>query len=206
MVASEKWWLKQLFIAVTFETLNLHVRESTLEKIVPTGLIWNTVLNPGVVFDQRKMAKVSFSCFILPDPLSSIMGRCTLFLFLIFINDLPDNIRSSVGLFEDDCILYRNICSIQDCFILQEDLTSLGQWEADWQMKFNVAKCHSMRVTRHQHHKQILFDYSIHNQTLEKVQSAKYLGITISDNMDWSQHISEISSKATKMQEFGFCT
>ena len=64
-------------------------------------------------------------------------------------------------------------------------------------MKFNVAKCHSMRVTRHQHHKQILFDYSLLNQTLENVQSAKYLGITISDNMDWGQHISEISSKAT---------
>ena len=105
-------------------------------------------------------------------------------------------------LFEDDCVLYRNIHSIQDCFILQEDLTSLGQWEADWQMKFNVAKCHSMRVTRHQHHKQILFDYSLHNQTLENVQSAKYLGITISDNMDWGQHISEISSKATKTLGF----
>ena len=100
--------------------------------------------------------------------------------------------------FADDCVLYRNIHSIQDCFILQEDLTSLGQWEADWQMKFNVAKCHSMRVTRHQHHKQILFDYSLHNQTLGNVQSAKYLGITISDNMDWGQHISEIPSKATK--------
>ena len=78
---------------------------------------------------------------------------------------------------------------------LQEDLTSLGQWEADWQMKFNVVKCHSMRVTRHQHHKYILFDYSLHNQTLEHVQSAKSLGITISDNMDWGQHILEISSK-----------
>ena len=68
---------------------------------------------------------------------------------------------------------------------MQEDLTSLGQWEVDWQMKFAVAECHYMRVTRHQHHKQILFDYSLHNQTLENVQSAKYLGITISDNMDW---------------------
>ena len=64
---------------------------------------------------------------------------------------------------------------------MQEDLTSLGQWEADWQMKFNVAKCHSMRVTRHQHHKQFFFDYSLHNQTLENVQSAKYLGITITE-------------------------
>ena len=39
MVASEKWWLQQRFITATFETLNLHVRESILEKIVPQGLI-----------------------------------------------------------------------------------------------------------------------------------------------------------------------
>ena len=69
-------------------------------------------------------------------------------------------------------------------------------------MKFNVAKCHSMRATRHQHHKHILFDYSLHNQTLENVQSAKYLGITISDNMDGGQYISEFSSKATKALGF----
>ena len=35
----------------------------------------------------------------------------------------------------------------KDCLILQEDLDSLGLWEADWQMKFNVAKCHSMSIT-----------------------------------------------------------
>ena len=92
----------------------------------------------------------------------------------IFINDLPDDIRSSVHLFVDDYVLYRNIHSLQNCLTLQEDLASLGQWESDLQMKFNVAKCHSMRVTGHQHHKQILFDYSLRNQTLENVQSAKY--------------------------------
>ena len=69
-------------------------------------------------------------------------------------------------------------------------------------MKFNIAKCHSMRVTWHQHHKQILFDYSLHNQTLENVQTEKYLGITITDNVDWGQHVSEISSKATKTLGF----
>ena len=52
-------------------------------------------------------------------------------LFLIFINDLLDNIKSSVCLFADDCVLYRNIHSLQDCLILQEDLDSLGLWEAD---------------------------------------------------------------------------
>ena len=38
-------------------------------------------------------------------------------LFLIFINDLPDNIRSSVRLFADDCVLFRNIKSPLDCQI-----------------------------------------------------------------------------------------
>ena len=86
--------------------------------------------------------------------------------------------------------------------ILQEYLTSLGQREGDWQIKYNVAKCHSIRVTRHQHHKQILFDYSLHNQNLENVKSAKYLGITITDNMYLGQHVSEISSKASKTLGF----
>ena len=43
-------------------------------------------------------------------------------------------------------------------------LTSLGQWEADWQMKFDVAKCHSMRVTQHQNHKQINSWLSVRSQ------------------------------------------
>ena len=132
-------------------------------------------------------------------PQGSVLGPV---LFLIFINDLPENIRSSVRLFADDCVLYRNIESPTDCQILQDDLNRLAQWEADWQMKFNVAKCHSMRVTRHPPDKHIQFEYTLHQQRLEQVQSAKYLGITISDDLDWAQHISEISSKATKTLGF----
>ena len=52
--------------------------------------------------------------------------------------------------------------------------------------------------TRHPPDKHIQFDYTQHQQRLEQVQFAKYLGITISDDMDWGQHISEISAKATK--------
>ena len=64
-------------------------------------------------------------------PQASVLGPV---LFLIFINNLPDNMRSSVCLFADDCVLFRNIHSLQDCLILNEDVTSLGQWEADLQM------------------------------------------------------------------------
>ena len=50
--------------------------------------------------------------------------------------------------------------------------------------------------------KHIQFEYTLHQQRLEQVQSAKYLGITISDDLDWGQHIYEISSKATKTLGF----
>ena len=119
-------------------------------------------------------------------------------LFLVFINDLPDNIRSSVRLFADDCVLYMNIRSCADCEILQEDLNSLAGCATDWQMKLNVAKCQSMRVTRHLPDKQIIFNYTFQDQILEQVQSAKYLGITIIDNLDWGQHISEVIAKVTR--------
>ena len=127
-------------------------------------------------------------------PQGSVLGPV---LFLIFINDLPKNIRSSVRLFADDYVLYRNIESKMDCQILQDDLNIHAQWEADWQMKFNVAKCHSTRVTRYSLDKHIQFDYTLHQQRLEQVQSAKYLGLTITDDLEWGQHILEISAKAT---------
>ena len=132
-------------------------------------------------------------------PQASVLGPVV---FLIFINDLLENIRSAVRLFADDCVLYRNIESPSDCQFLQDDLNSLAQWDADWQIKCNVAKCHSIRVTRHPPDKHIQFDYTLHKQRLEQVQSAKYLGITISDDLDRGQHISEISSKATKTLDF----
>ena len=131
-----------------------------------------------VVFDGQASDPVPvLSCV----PQGSVLG---LVLFLIFINDLLDNIRSSVRLFADDCVLYRNIKTLTDCQILQDDLNSLGQWETDWQMKLNVAKCHSMRVTWHIPSNQIHFSYSLHQQTSEQDESAKYLGVTITDNLN----------------------
>ena len=96
-------------------------------------------------------------------PHESVLGPV---LFLVFIIDLPENIRSSVRLFADDCVLYRNIKSPIDCQILQDELNSLAQWETDWQIKFNVANCHSMRVTQHLSENQIQFEYSLHQHRL----------------------------------------
>ena len=149
------------------------IRRSTHQWIAS----WLSERFQKVVLDRQTSDPVP----VLSDvPQGSVLGPV---LFLIFKNDLPDNIRSSVRLLADDCVLYRNIKPPTDCQILQDDLNSLGQWETDWQMKFNVAKCHSMRVTRHHPSNQIHFNYSLHQQTLEQIESAKYLGITITDNL-----------------------
>ena len=69
-------------------------------------------------------------------------------------------------------------------------------------MKFNVSKCHSMRVTWLHPSKHIQLNYTLHQQSLEQVQSAKYLGLTVTGNLDWGQYISEITCKATKTLSF----
>ena len=69
-------------------------------------------------------------------------------------------------------------------------------------MKFNVAKCHSMRVTRHLPSNQIHFNYSLHQENWNRFSPPNTLEFTITDNLEWGRHVSEISSKATKTLGF----
>ena len=52
-------------------------------------------------------------------------------LFLIYISDLPNNINSTVWLFADDYVLYRDINKQSDPQELQEYLDELPCWEQD---------------------------------------------------------------------------
>jgi len=71
-------------------------------------------------------------------PQGTVLGPL---LFLLHINDLPNEVRSTVRLFADDCLLYRVINSQQDQTILQDDLTNLERLRSKWGMKFNAQKC-----------------------------------------------------------------
>ena len=130
-------------------------------------------------------------------PQGSVLGPT---LFLVYINDLPDNIRSKVCLFADDTILFKHIHSESDCEILQKDLDILKNWGEKWLMEFNVTKCHVMSITNKK--TPFKFDYHLHNQKLEKVKSSKYLGVEISSDMKWSNHIAQITSKANRTSAF----
>ena len=59
-------------------------------------------------------------------PQGSVLG---LILFLIYINDLPNEISSGVRLFADDAIVHQTISDPSDCQTLQEDLDELSNWE-----------------------------------------------------------------------------
>ena len=41
-------------------------------------------------------------------------------------------------------------------------------------------------------------DYKLHDQTLTRVKSAKYLGVTLTDDIKWDQHINNICGKANR--------
>ena len=71
-------------------------------------------------------------------PQGSVLGPV---LFLIFINDQPEDINSRTRLFADDCILYRQISSENDQQLLQEDLDRLAAWEKTRGMEFHPQKC-----------------------------------------------------------------
>ena len=43
-------------------------------------------------------------------------------LFLLYVNDLPDNLKSSIRLFADDALLYGVISNEEDGDQLQKDL------------------------------------------------------------------------------------
>ena len=85
---------------------------------------------------------------------------------------------------------YKQIKNNNDQIELQRDLNLLESWGAKWGMRFNPAKCNIMRVSR----KRSPFlhsytGYTLSGQVLGEVEDTKYLGVTLSDNLDWSKHI-----------------
>ena len=148
-----------------------------------------------VVLEGQQSNKLSVTSGV---PQGTVLGPI---LFLIYINDLPDYMKhSTLRLFADDSIIYRQIYSTSDSKLLQLDLEAAGKWEQDWLMSFHPDKCSILSVTRKR--SPITFSYNLHNHILQKVDSAKYLGLTLQSNLKWDKHITSITSKAN--QSLGF--
>ena len=132
-----------------------------------------------------------------PSPVSSGVPQDTVLgplLFLTYINDMPECVKSEIKLFTDDSLLYRRIQDNADCHQLQEDLDKPQESEHKWQMGFNADKCEVIRITNKK--RPICSDYSIHNQKLTIRTEAKYLGVTFSSDLSWSRYAVNVAKKA----------
>ena len=65
-------------------------------------------------------------------PQGSVLGPL---LFILYINDLPDNVVSMCKIFADDTKIYSNTLNQ---YALQQDIYSLFNWSRKWQFPFNA--------------------------------------------------------------------
>ena len=122
--------------------------------------------------------------------------------FLLHIKDLPSVIFSKVRLFANDCLVYRESKNRQDQIVLQKDINLLENIGSKWGMRFNASKFNIMRMSRKQ--TPISTQYELSGQVLEEVKDAKYLGVTVSDDLEWTKHINTITTRASsKLSFFG---
>ena len=126
-------------------------------------------------------------------PQGSILGPL---LFLLYANDMANEVsdKTAVAMYADDTKVMRNIVSVNDSIELQRDLDNMGVWSRKWRMKFNVAKCKLLMVTRKD--RPIDINYTMNEQVLEKVYSFNDLGIVIDSKLNWQEHVRNKVGKA----------
>ena len=134
-------------------------------------------------------------------PQGSVLGPL---LFLLFINDLSNSLRSRFFFFADDITLYS--CSKA---IIEDDLHLVSSWAAQWQVIFSPLKTQYI-IFRRKHHPFISSSISFCNATVHASQSLKLLGFHLTDDLSWKSHLLvKLRSAAFKFgswwMEIGVC-
>jgi len=130
-------------------------------------------------------------------PQGSVIGPL---LFLAFINDIEINMQSTIRLFADDCIIYKVIRSEGDEKTLQSDLDKLWEWASINSMKINPQKSKSISFTKSRIKQSLA--YSLGGNSIVEVNSCKYLGITIKNDLNWIDHVNITTKKGWRALNF----
>ncbi|XP_044761984.1 uncharacterized protein LOC123319186 [Coccinella septempunctata] len=118
-------------------------------------------------------------------------------LFLLFINDIGQNMSSFFLLFADDLKIFRIIRTVYDCMLLQNDLNTLSSWCLLNRLPLNIDKCSFFTFSGK--HSSVNYAYSINNTPLNKTDSCKDLGIYFDQKLSFAYHIEMSVSSAKKM-------
>ena len=129
-------------------------------------------------------------------PQGSILGPL---LFIIYVNSLANlhlSPGSSLILYADDILLYRALCSADDNSILQHDVDSLLAWITSAGLSVNLAKSTLLLISRMRSKPSL--SILLNSTPVPISDSVKYLGVTISSDLTWNRHVSNICLSARK--------
>ena len=116
------------------------------------------------------------------------------YLFLLYINNIVDNIQCNIRLFADDTSLFTVIENNGSIKLLNEDIQRIVPWANDWCITLNPVKTNSLLITskRNSNWPNVVFN----NVIIEDETCHTHLGITVSSGGSWGDHINNIYQKA----------
>ena len=120
-------------------------------------------------------------------PQGSILGPT---IFLLYINDLPDDAICDIAIYADDTTLYSECDQASDLWQqlelaseLELDLRDTVDWGRKWLVNFNTGKTQLVLFDRSNYTGAI--DVKIDGSVLEEKSSFKMLGLTLSSKLGW---------------------
>ena len=144
---------------------------------------------------QRVVVGSSFSDWapvVSGVPQGSVLGPI---LFLVYINDLPDSVKSTIKIFADDTKIYSRANHGQSAHNLQLDIDHMLRWSELWQMPFNAGKCSILHIGNSNRS----FDFTMNGALLQKTSSEKDLGVVIDKELKFKQQAASAVSRATRI-------
>ena len=117
-------------------------------------------------------------------------------LFVYYINEVTTVIsgNSEIYLFADDIVLYRIIKIPADFDQLQQDINCVSSISEKC-LQFNINKCRQLFISQKRVYPLCPPSLLPNGQVLTQVNKNKCLGITITSNMSWSPHITNVCNK-----------
>ena len=131
-------------------------------------------------------------------PQGSVLGPL---LFLIYINDLTDNISSRIKLFADDSSLFLRVRDINEAqALLSADLVKITEWANTWKMQFNpdITKQAIEVIFSSKYKKGIHPPLVFNGIPVARNESTKHLGMILDEKLSFKMHISDGIIKAKK--------
>ena len=121
-------------------------------------------------------------------PQGSVLGPI---LFILYINDMPNQIQNLLLLFADDAKLCANASKVN---VNQTDLDNLAKWQNRWGLTFNTidSKCKVMHIGN----KNPCHKYYLNGNELPSTTEEKDLGVWMTEDFTWSKNIDSNIKKA----------